>query len=95
MEPTKAEKIIMDYTASTKWEQIEKIHWTTAEVMDVFDTYFIAKERYDIVINSKSLTPKRCQGCKTDYDSCDIRALCSQKMRDDIRRQKTLAHNRS
>ena len=44
---TKAEQIIMDYTASTKWDQIEKIHWTTAEVMDVFDTYFRTLERSD------------------------------------------------
>ena len=43
MKPTKAEQIIMDYTASTKWSQIKHLKWTTAEVMDVFDTYFKAQ----------------------------------------------------
>lgn len=40
---TKAEQIILNYTASWKWSQIKKLKWTTAEIMDIFDSYF--KER--------------------------------------------------
>ncbi len=42
--PAKAEKFILDYTASTKWEQIENIDWTTAEVI-VLMAIFARKEK--------------------------------------------------
>jgi len=71
-EVTKAEQIIMDYTASTKWEDIEKIHWTTSEVMDVFDTYFKNPlERSDNSDYAKSLCESCGQPCKeNDVATC-------------------------
>ena len=36
---SRAEQIILDYTSSSNWEQIKKMDWTTAEMMDVFDKH--------------------------------------------------------
>jgi len=36
---SRAEQIILDYTASSNWEQIKYMEWTTAEMMDVFDKH--------------------------------------------------------
>ena len=37
--PDKFEKFILDYTASTTWEQIRDMDWTTAEMLDLVKKY--------------------------------------------------------
>lgn len=37
--PDKFEKFVLDYTASTTWEQIRDIDWTTAEMLDLVKKY--------------------------------------------------------
>lgn len=37
--PDGFEKFVLDYTASTKWEQIRDLDWTTAEMLDLMETY--------------------------------------------------------
>jgi len=48
-----AEKQLLDYTVSTEWKEIEKLNWTTAEVveqMEIFgrSKYEISKSEVDI-----------------------------------------------
>lgn len=38
-EPTGGEKFLLDFTASTSFDQIKYLSWTTAEVIDVMDEY--------------------------------------------------------
>ena len=37
--PDKFEKFVLDYTASTTWEQIRDMDWTTAEMLDLVKKY--------------------------------------------------------
>lgn len=69
---TKAEQIIMDYTASTKWSQIKHMTWTTAEVMDVFDTYF--KNQNPSHNSDKTICCNNCRNisrCKLAWKGSD------------------------
>lgn len=36
----KAEQLLLDYTGSTKWKEIEKITWTSSEIIDLLIKYF-------------------------------------------------------
>lgn len=33
------EQFILNYTSSSKWEQIEKLNWTTSEMMEIMKSY--------------------------------------------------------
>lgn len=39
IEPTGGEKFLLSYTASSTWDQIKYMSWTTAEVIDVMNLY--------------------------------------------------------
>ena len=49
-----AEEQILKYTASTKWEEIEKIQWTTSEMMEVMDLFTKEKDSQIKELESKA-----------------------------------------